>query len=668
MSLVRFLCGPLSSQGAYWVDLLPDQANLHGSQGKVWVFFVTHLLVVLLPAVVVSAFALHSHLLEGRQWTEIGLILVSRMCPKFVGSGSMYLYMHSSCLVRCRHIVYFLHVFGLLIDPTISALIDPLVSWSLHLAICRALHPLLASFVVVFVFDKAAFGTIHWGLPGLLIFLIRWFLLSGVHDEGYPLAYSPLLSSLLFTVAAICVPSLWRCTRRSFKQVHPSTPSSAPTKTTGNVSHHSCMSVVPGGSSNVDESAALSHELAAASLDAWRADEGPVDCKVAIDDEDQLHGYETENEHVVEETETQGKPASESTQGEGESDGLHASSPAPALQDACGERDQYNPEQRCGAAPAVHSGGGPLGGCAAKQSARIVEPAEVPVHVVYGLTGETIADLKAVYVEDVQNAISRMIGVCPYQQKLAVEGRSYALWGTEVLAEVSADVRAQGDESLVMTINMIVDNEEHARGPFALGQDQSWGCWKGMSNSSGPLSGFDGRWKNNDMDEWEAVYHGHLQCWDELQITGTQVLDAFENPSEFIVRDGQVFTKGVNNEIARTWWMRDNYLCAIDWGSSHVQTYSRMTTRHPQRITTPTRMPYAEPDDRRTEPDDDDRRTDPDDDPWRTEPDRQTEADDDDRGTEPDDGPQRTGPDEDEGNTFVENYDDDKRQIGPDED
>jgi hypothetical protein len=36
------------------------------------------------------------------------------------------------------------------------------------------------------------------------------------------------------------------------------------------------------------------------------------------------------------------------------------------------------------------------GGGAAKQSARIVEPVEVRVHVVHGLNGKTIADLKAV--------------------------------------------------------------------------------------------------------------------------------------------------------------------------------------------------------------------------------------------------------------------------------
>ena len=44
-----------------------------------------------------------------------------------------------------------------------------------------------------------------------------------------------------------------------------------------------------------------------------------------------------------------------------------------------------------GAAPAAHSGGGPLGGGAAEQSARFVEPVEVRVHVVHGLNGETIA-------------------------------------------------------------------------------------------------------------------------------------------------------------------------------------------------------------------------------------------------------------------------------------
>ena len=55
----------------------------------------------------------------------------------------------------------------------------------------------------------------------------------------------------------------------------------------------------------------------------------------------------------AEETETQGNPASESTQGEGESDELRASRPAPAIQDAWGDRDTYDPMQWGGAAPAA---------------------------------------------------------------------------------------------------------------------------------------------------------------------------------------------------------------------------------------------------------------------------------------------------------------------------
>jgi len=270
---------------------------------------------------------------------------------------------------------------------------------------------------------------------------------------------------------------------------------------------------------------------------------------------------------------------SESTQGEGESDDLHAPSLAPSLQDL------YDPMQWGGAAPAAHtsSRGGPPGGGAAEESARLVEPVEVRVHVVRGLTGETIGELKAVDVESLKNSISRITGVFPYQQKLQVEGREYPLWDTEVLADISA---SHGDGSLAMKITMVVDSEEHARGPYALGQENSWGSWKGMSNSSGPLSGFDGRWKSNDVDEWQAVYHGHRHCWQELEITGTQVLDAFEKPYELVVRDGKVYT--ISNQIGRRWWMQDDHLFAMDGLGNQVETYSRMATRHPQRISSPT--------------------------------------------------------------------------------
>jgi len=310
---------------------------------------------------------------------------------------------------------------------------------------------------------------------------------------------------------------------------------------------------------------------------------------------------------VVEETDLKG---SQITQGEVAPDRLHDSSQAPGLEDAWKERHWHDPEQWGRISPAAHSGGDPLGGGAAEQSARIVEPVDVRVHVVHGLTGKAIADLKAVDVENLKNAISHITGVCPHQQILVVEGleaREYPLWDTEVLADVCADACAQGDDLLSITIKMVVDSDKHARGPFACGQESSWGDWDGMSNCSGPLSGFDGKWRSNHIDDWMTVYHDFQHRWDYLEITGTQALDAFGNHYEFRFRGGVVFTI---HEVARKWWMQDSNLCARDRFSNYVQTYSRAATRWPQRVTSPTRMQYAleyVETDRQSEPDNDDR-------------------------------------------------------------
>ena len=78
----------------------------------------------------------------------------------------------------------------------------------------------------------------------------------------------------------------------------------------------------------------------------------------------------------------------------------HGSSPAPALQDALGERDWYDPMRWGGAAPVEHCGGGPLGGGAAELSARIVEPVEVP-----GLLRYPLGLFKDLLVPGCQNNI-----------------------------------------------------------------------------------------------------------------------------------------------------------------------------------------------------------------------------------------------------------------------
>ena len=201
--------------------------------------------------------------------------------------------------------------------------------------------------------------------------------------------------------------------------------------------------------------------------------------------------------------------------------------------------------------------------------------------------------VKAVDVENLKNAISRITGVCPYQQILLIEGRETPLSETEVLADVSADVCAQGDESLALNVAMVVDNEKHARGPFALGQEKSWGCWDSMSNCSGPLSGFDGRWERQDRTYFTRFF------MDEVEITGTQGLDASGRPFEFHVKDGKVFTttelRNTHNYLFRWWQTQGEHLCSISRAGDMIQRYSRIqAARRPQRISTPARMSYTD--------------------------------------------------------------------------
>ena len=272
----------------------------------------------------------------------------------------------------------------------------------------------------------------------------------------------------------------------------------------------------------------------------------------------------------------------------------------------------------------------------AEQSGRIGEPVEVRVHVLRSLTGATIADLKAVDVESLKNHISYITGVPPYQQALQVEGREYPLWDTEVLADVSADVRAQSDESLAMNITMVVDSEEHARRLLHLDRTRRRALGR-VCQTTHSLLGFDGRWISQHLDDFCRF------CWNEVAISGTQGLNAFGRPCEFHGNRGRVYTIDmmVPGNYDRRLEMHGEHLCAISKARRVIETYSRMPTRRLERITTPSRMPYAEPDLRCHAAD-----TPPQQPPHhrsraatvvRRATERSQMADDDDRGTEPDD-------------------------------
>lgn len=200
------------------------------------------------------------------------------------------------------------------------------------------------------------------------------------------------------------------------------------------------------------------------------------------------------------------------------------------------------------------------------------------VHVyVRNTAGEIILDFKAeeLTVEDLRCKISFLRGVCPKQVDLYLDFWETPLLDSETLAEVDADVCTSSVEPLSKSITMVVNNEEHARGPFALGQDQSWGYWETMSNSSGPLADFDGKWKRQNQ-------HVGPGCWDELEITGTQGLNAFRQRFDFHVKHGRVYTVDMLDlrNYDRRWEMRDEHLCAINRAGLVFATYLRIASAH----------------------------------------------------------------------------------------
>lgn len=186
------------------------------------------------------------------------------------------------------------------------------------------------------------------------------------------------------------------------------------------------------------------------------------------------------------------------------------------------------------------------------------------VHV-YTMSGSLVIELQAgdLRVENLKDKISDLTGVRPYQQTLHAKGRETPLLDAEILGEVHADLLAQSDEPL--TISMVTADERHARGPFALGQDLHWGCWEGMSSSSGPLSGFDGRWRKDEPRNCPRWF------LSQLEITGEQGIDGVGKSFNIHVRNGQVYF----GDNFLNWEIRGEHLCAMVQGHT-FHTYSRI--------------------------------------------------------------------------------------------
>jgi len=268
--------------------------------------------------------------------TFYAILLLTR---NIIVSSASLLYVLTADLVWGRHFWYFFHIFNLLIIPCLTAFFDSVDITDLPVIIGRRLFSVCALPVILLwlvgrveVARMVFIRTLLWPLPGLLLYLMKLcFVLSREIDAGgakgslYPLfplltasSFYPLwaaqlsiasMGGAILLLSTIGLHSLWRRARRRGNRVQTivSTPPSGPNVTIGN--------------------AAPSHE----SADEGRRDReeameaGPLTTVVpgmieAIgNDEDQLDGDETEDEHenrtqldVAEETEIQGSPAFES--------------------------------------------------------------------------------------------------------------------------------------------------------------------------------------------------------------------------------------------------------------------------------------------------------------------------------------------------------------------
>ena len=125
MALVRSLGSSFSPFDACWVDLLPDQAHLEASQGKVWM-----IRAVLVPVALGNAWyplrdlLLSQASLEGLESIET-LATAAIMCSGWAVSGVfLEFYVRTTDLVSARRMVYCLHL-CLGIFPIMTAVVDP---------------------------------------------------------------------------------------------------------------------------------------------------------------------------------------------------------------------------------------------------------------------------------------------------------------------------------------------------------------------------------------------------------------------------------------------------------------------------------------------------------------------------------------------------------------
>eukprot|EP00928_Gymnodinium_smaydae_P054532 TRINITY_DN38287_c0_g1_i1.p1 TRINITY_DN38287_c0_g1~~TRINITY_DN38287_c0_g1_i1.p1 ORF type:complete len:491 (+),score=34.54 TRINITY_DN38287_c0_g1_i1:176-1474(+) len=154
----------------------------------------------------------------------------------------------------------------------------------------------------------------------------------------------------------------------------------------------------------------------------------------------------------------------------------------------------------------------------------LTAPTRARVHV-FDVNGELLLDLELsdlrVYHLKQHLLSVRSIAVPIWRQRLTVACRTCPLLDSERMEDLYADSTAfQEGEAFAVTLEVV--DEDEARGPFALGQDVTWGLWETMSNSSGPFGVLQGHWVRNDAPRrmrlaspfHDVLYFAGSQCED----------------------------------------------------------------------------------------------------------------------------------------------------------
>lgn len=128
------------------------------------------------------------------------------------------------------------------------------------------------------------------------------------------------------------------------------------------------------------------------------------------------------------------------------------------------------------------------------------------VHILT-LSGEPVLEISRqeaaqLTIQELKERVSHVTEYAPDYHTFVAEG------------QVAEDSCRLSDSAAASDIYVIIEHAE--RGPFALGQEASWGVWENMSTNSAQLSRFDGCWEliidTSVRGPWQVPFV-HSQGW-----------------------------------------------------------------------------------------------------------------------------------------------------------